>query len=562
MKKQWIIKAVPPIEEILSLQEALSINPILCHLLIQRGIKTIEQAKPFFRPTLDMIHDPFEMKGLGIAVERINQAIFNNEKIMIYGDYDVDGTTSVALTYNFLKEFSSNLYTYIPDRYTEGYGISKKSINWAVDHDISLIISLDCGIRNVEEVELAGTNHIDFIICDHHLPGDILPPAVAILDPKQKDCDYPYKELSGCGVGFKMLQGFCIQNGIDEKKLYEWIDLLGVSIACDIVPITGENRVLAHIGIKKLNASPSPGLEALIKKAGLQKPLTISNIVFGLGPRINAAGRVGHAKTALDLLTQTVTQDAHVFAEKLNLENDERKTYDEQITIEALDMIASENPETKKTSVLYKKSWHKGIIGIVASRCIEHYYKPTIILTESNGQLAGSARSVNGFDIYHAIDQCKEYLIQFGGHKYAAGMTMKKSQLAGFKIAFEKAVRETILDKELNPKIDIDLEIQIDEIDYSLYNIMKQIGPFGPGNMQPIFISRGINIHGEGRVLKEKHLKFSIKQSNGEIINVIGFGFADFIDSIGKPFDIAYTIEENHFRGESSLQIMLKDIRA
>lgn len=562
MNKKWALKTKPDTFDIDSLQKQLNISPLLCALLIQRGIHNIVEAKTFFRPNTGMIHDPFEMKGMSIAVERLNQAIFNNEKILIYGDYDVDGTTSVSLMYNFLKEHSSNLFTYIPDRYTEGYGISDKGIDWAIEHNISLMISLDCGIRAVDKVKRASNNHIDFIICDHHLPGTTLPPAIAILDPKQHDCDYPFDELSGCGVGFKFLQAFCIQNGIDESFLYKWIDLVAVSIASDIVPIVGENRILAHIGLKKINAAPSPGLDALIKKAGLQKPLSISNIVFGLGPRINAAGRIGHAKTALDLLTQSDTESAMIFAEKLNLENEERRHVDERITEEALSMIIEENQEKNYTTVLFKKDWHKGIIGIVASRCIESYYKPTVILTESNGVLAGSVRSISGFDVYEAIDACKDHLIQYGGHKYAAGLTMNKSELNAFAVAFEEKVKESINQEFLIPRIDIDAEITLEDIDYKFYNILKQMGPFGPSNMQPVFMVCGVEILGQARLLKEKHLKFTMKSSNGNMIDAIGFGFGTKIDIVDQPFDMAFSIEENHFRGESSLQLMIKDIRA
>jgi len=561
MDKKWALKAKPEKSAIDKLQKELTISPLLCSLLIQRGITNIDEAKTFFRPNTDMIHDPFDMKGMSIAVERLNQAIFNNEKILIYGDYDVDGTTSVSLMYNFLKDHSTNLFTYIPDRYTEGYGVSDKGIDWAIEHNISLMISLDCGIRAVEKVKRACDNHIDFIICDHHLPGNTLPPAIAILDPKQNNCDYPFDELSGCGVGFKFLQAFCIQNGIDESHIYKWVDLVAVSIASDIVPIIGENRVLAHIGLKKINADPSPGLDALIKKAGLQKPLSISNIVFGLGPRINAAGRIGHAKTALDLLTQASVDNAMIFAEKLNLENDERRHVDEKITEEALNMIIEENQQENYTTVLFKKDWHKGIIGIVASRCIESYYKPTIILTESNGVLAGSVRSVNGFDVYSAIDTCKDHLIQFGGHKYAAGLTMKKSELKAFSSAFENIVKSSIGQDQLIPCIEIDTEIELGDIDYKMYNILKQMGPFGPHNMQPVFLLRAIEIHGQARLLKEKHLKFTLKSKNGNTIDAIGFGFGSKIDAICKPFDMVFSIEENHFRGESSLQLMIKDIR-
>ena len=477
MIKEWILKELPTTEVVSSLKEALNINEVLCSLLIQRGITSLEDAKAFFRPELKNLHDPFDMKGMDLATDRLTRAIGDQEKILIYGDYDVDGTTSVAMMYNFLKELSPNVFTYIPDRYTEGYGVSEKGIRWAIEHDIKLLITLDCGIQAADNINLAKENNIDTIICDHHLPGESLPPALAVLDAKQKDCSYPYDELSGCGVGFKLLQAFCIQNGIEDKKLFQQLDLVAISIASDIVPITGENRTLAWFGIKKLNKAPLAGLDALIEKSGLHKSLSISNVVFGIGPRINAAGRIGHAKTALDLLTQTDKSEALVFAEKLNLENTERRNYDENITADALAMIVEDNQVDNASTILYKHDWHKGVIGIVASRCIEHYYKPTIIMTESNGKITGSARSVNGFDIHEAISKCSAHLEQFGGHKYAAGLTLEKSSLDNFKAAFEKAVSEQILEEQKTPIVEIDLEITFDQIDFDMYNILKQMGP-------------------------------------------------------------------------------------
>ncbi|MEP2024411.1 MAG: single-stranded-DNA-specific exonuclease RecJ [Reichenbachiella sp.] len=562
MNKEWILKTRPDEEQIKNLQSQLHLPEILCSLLIQRGINNLEDARSFFRPELAGLHDPFLMKDMDKAVERLTQAIFDEEKILIYGDYDVDGTTSVALAYNFLKEFSPNIFTYIPDRYTEGYGVSRKGVQWAVDHDINLFITLDCGIRAVENIQLAKDNGIDVIVCDHHLPGVKLPPAIAILDPKQSDCTYPYDELSGCGIGYKLLEAFSIQNGIENHKLLDLLDLVAVSIASDIVPITGENRLLAWFGLKKLNNSPIPGFAALIEKAGMQIPMSISDVVFGIGPRINAAGRIGHAKTALDLLTQETKEDAYVFAEKLNLENKERRNYDESITTTALEMIQADGLKEKNSTVLFKKDWHKGVIGIVASRCIEHYYKPTIIMTESNGKITGSARSVNGFDIYTALEQCSEHLIQFGGHKYAAGLTMELDQLENFKSAFEVSVTELIEEKQKTPIIDIDLEIDLEDIDFKMFGILKQLGPFGPQNMQPVFCSRNVFLKKEARVLKEKHLKLFISQAGTtNNFDVIGFGLGHFHNQLDAPFDIVYTIEENHYKGQTTLQLMLKDIR-
>lgn len=562
MIKEWIVKHRPEKNKIKALQDELNIHEILCALLLQRGIKNIVEARSFFRPELGGLHDPFLMKDMDKAVERLTQAIFDEEKILIYGDYDVDGTTSVALVYNFLKELSPNVFTYIPDRYTEGYGISRKGMQWAIDHDIQLLITLDCGIRATENIKFAKDQSIDAIICDHHLPGTNLPDALAILDPKQSDCSYPYDELSGCGIGYKLLEAFSIQNGIDPNKLLGLLDLVAVSIASDIVPITGENRLLAWFGLKKLNNSPLPGFAALIDKANMTTPLSISDVVFGIGPRINAAGRIGHAKTALDLLTQETKEEAYVFAEKLNLENQERRNYDESITTSALDMIKEEGLMEMHSTVLFKKDWHKGVIGIVASRCIEHYYKPTIIMTESNGQITGSARSVIGFDIYRAIENCSDHLVQFGGHKYAAGLTMTHDKLDDFKIAFEQSVSELIEEKQKTPIIDIDLEIELDDIDFKMHAILKQMGPFGPMNMQPVFCSKNVFLKKEARVLKEKHLKLFLSQAGtSNNFDAIGFNLGHFHSQLETPFDIAYTIEENHYMGQTTLQLVLKDIR-
>ena len=560
--KEWILKPQPENDQIQKLQSELNIHPILCTLLIQRGIDNIEEARAFFRPDLNSLHDPFLMKDMDKAVERLTHSIFNEERILIYGDYDVDGTTSVALAYNFLKSLSPNIFTYIPDRYTEGYGVSTQGIQWAIDHQIDLFITLDCGIRAVENIQMAKDHNIDVIVCDHHLPGNELPPAIAILDPKQSDCSYPYDELSGCGIGYKLLEAFSLQNGIENHKLLDLLDLVAVSIASDIVPITGENRLLAWFGLKKLNNSPLPGFAALIDKAAMRVPLNISDVVFGIGPRINAAGRIGHAKTALDLLTQETKEDAYVFAEKLNLENQERRNYDESITATALDMIESGGQAGKNSTVLYKKDWHKGVIGIVASRCIEHYYKPTIIMTESNGKITGSARSVNGFNIYTALENCSDHLIQFGGHKYAAGLTLEHNQLENFKSAFEESVSSLIEEEQKTPIIDIDLEIELDDIDFKMHGILKQMGPFGPQNMQPVFCSKNVFLKKEARVLKEKHLKLFISQAGtANNFDVIGFGLGHFHNQLDGPFDIVYTIEENNYMGQTTLQLMLKDIR-
>lgn len=560
--KNWILKTQPEENKIKALQDQLNIQKVLCNILIQRGITNIDEARSFFRPELNDLHDPFLMKDMSKAVERLTHAIFEEEKILIYGDYDVDGTTSVGLVYNFLKDLSPNVFTYIPDRYTEGYGVSRKGIQWAIDHDIQLLITLDCGIRAIENIQFAKDHDIDVVICDHHLPGETLPAAIAVLDPKQSDCNYPYDELSGCGIGYKLLEAFSIQNGIDGNILLNFLDLVAISIASDIVPITGENRLLAWFGLKKLNNSPLPGVAALIEKANLRTPMSISDVVFGIGPRINAAGRIGHAKTALDLLTQPTKEDAFVFAEKLNLENQERRNYDESITLAALDMIKDEGLEEKHTTVLFKKDWHKGVIGIVASRCIEHYYKPTIIMTESNGLITGSARSVKDFDIYIAIENCSEHLIQFGGHKYAAGLTMTHDKLDDFKLAFEQSVGELIEEKQKTPVIDIDLELDLADIDFKMHGMLMQMGPFGPMNMQPVFCSRNVFLKKEVRVLKDKHLKLFVSQAGtSNSFDAIGFNLGHFNDKLDAPFDIVYTLEENHYMGQTTLQFVLKDIR-
>lgn len=441
MNRRWIFNDIPDEEVIASLAQEINVNPIIAKILIQRGITNFDQAKTFFRPSLDQLHDPFLMRDMEKALMRIKKAMDQEEKIVIYGDYDVDGTTSVALVYGFLRNFYDNISFYIPDRYKEGYGISQIGIDWAVENDISLLISLDCGIKAVEMTDYANERDLDLIICDHHLPGEILPKAHALLDPKMEDCPYPYKELSGCGVGFKLIQAFCIKFGYDPDLLFDYIDLVAVSIAADIVPITGENRVLAYFGLKKLNENPMLGLEALIKLAGIRNQINISSIVFGIGPRINASGRIDHAKGSVDLLLADNYKTIEALAESIDVKNLARRNFDSTITSEAIEMIGlAEDSDDLKSTVLFKEDWHKGVIGIVASRCIEKYYRPTIILTESNGKATGSARSVEGFDIYAAISECSELLEQFGGHMYAAGLTMDIDKVDAFKKKFEQIV--------------------------------------------------------------------------------------------------------------------------
>ncbi len=557
--KEWKIAEENDTGLIKDLASKLNVNPIISKLLIQRGIYSFDKAKAFFRPEISFLHDPFYMKDMDKAVSRLNDAIFNEENILIYGDYDVDGTTSVALVYSFLKELYPKLDTYVPDRYSEGYGISRQGIDYARENGVSLIIALDCGIRAIDNVAYAKQAGIDFIICDHHLPGNELPDAVAVLDPKRKDCIYPYDELSGCGVGFKFMQAFCQTNTIDLKQLFNYLDLVAVSIASDIVPITGENRTLAWYGLKKLNSKPLPGLKALLNVAGFKDELDITNIVFGIGPRINAAGRIGHAKSAVELLIAKDEKQAEQMAKALNLNNTERKEYDESITQEALQQI-EECTAPKAANVLYNPKWHKGIIGIVASRCIEKHYKPTIILTESNGSATGSARSVDGFDVYEAISACSHLLEKYGGHRYAAGLSLPLENIELFQRTFEDVVAKSITDEQLTPKVNVDAEIELSDITYKLYNILKQMGPFGPQNMQPVFVTHGVRIKNKPRVLKNLHLKITVEKE-GSCLDAIGFNLGSFSESLDQPFSIAYTIEENNYMGNRSLQLMLKDIK-
>ena len=563
MIKKWILAEEQDNALIAELTELLNVTPIISKLLINRGINTFDKAKNFFRPEINSLHDPFFMKDMDKAIARLNDAIFNEEKILIYGDYDVDGTTSVALVYSFLREFYDHIDTYIPDRYSEGYGISTQGIDYAEEKGVSLIIALDCGIRAVDKVKYANEKSIDFIICDHHLPGDQLPEAVAVLDPKRKDCLYPYDELSGCGIGFKLLQGFCLQNTIELEKLYKYLDLVAVSIASDIVPMIEENRTLAYYGLKKINSKPIPGFKALIDISGFKNNLDISNVVFGIGPRINAAGRIGHAKSALELLVSENEEQASELAKKLNLNNIERREFDESVTLEALSQIENYDPnQERKSDVLYNSQWHKGIVGIVASRCIEKHYKPTIILTESNGVATGSARSVVGFDIHEAISSCGELLNQYGGHKYAAGLTLPIENVSSFQKKFEEVVANTISDDQLTPKINIDAELEFSDITFSFYNIIKQMGPFGPQNMQPVFATHNVILKNKARILKDLHLKLLVEQKNEQVtLDAIGFNLAEFANNLDNPFSIAYTIEENNYRGNKTLQLILKDIQ-
>ena len=565
MTKRWVLKKLADGTTSEELSKAININSTLASLLVQRGVDNFEEARRFFRPALTDLHDPFLMADMGKAVERLEQAFERKEKILIYGDYDVDGTTSVALFYGFLKEEYDAMEFYIPDRYKEGYGISEAGINWAIEQEFDLIISLDCGIKAVNMVGKADAAGIDFIVCDHHLPGEKLPPAYAVLDPKRQDCQYPFKELSGCGIGFKLLQAYCIKNNVSLDRLYPYLDLLAVSIAADIVPITDENRILAYFGLLQLNSNPRPGLQALIDLAGFRSEIDINSIVFGIGPRINASGRIAHAKTAVKLLLSSDITEAKSIATVINDKNTERRNFDTNITREALEMI-QQNPlhSTSKSTVLFKKDWHKGVIGIVASRCIDVHYRPTIILTQSNNKATGSARSVIGFDIYEAISECSDLLLQYGGHMYAAGLTLDIDKVTEFQERFEKVVSSRILPEQLIPQIEIDQLITLDQITPRFHNILKQMGPFGPMNMQPIFMTEKVRASGRPKILKNKHLKLNLcQEEGGPVMDAIGFDMADYFGMIdsGMRFNIAYTIEENSYWGPGALQLCLKDIK-
>jgi len=562
--KRWIIKPYPQQEETESLAAAININKYIAAILVQRGVHSFQEAKSFFRPSLEELHDPFLMKDMDRAVERLVQATKANERILIYGDYDVDGTTSVALFYGFLKTKYDNLEYYIPDRYKEGYGVSKAGIEHARNTGATLIVSLDCGIRSVEMVTLAASYGIDFIICDHHNQGDLLPPAYAILDPKRLDCTYPFKELSGCGVGFKLLQGLCSKTGYKSDELFQQLDLLAISICSDIVPIVGENRIFTHLGIEQINAAPRPGIQSIIDITGFKKKMDVGTIVFTIGPRINAAGRIDHAFAAVELLLASTKEEAEQFAQNVNDHNLVRREFDETITNEALQMIRDKTEWVDASStVLYKEDWHKGVIGIVASRCIEHYHRPTIILTHSNGKVAGSARSVPDYDLYEAIDKCSDLLIQFGGHKYAAGLTMELSNVDAFRQKFEAVVSSTIRKEQLIPMVLIDIELPLNQIDNRFYNILRQMGPFGPQNMTPVFVSRNVKDDGSARLLKDKHIKLNIHQEDSVTYPAIGFQMGAFYDRIrkGELFDICYNLEENDFNGKKTLQLSIRDIK-
>ena len=572
MEKVWIFNKNIDQNIITKLSEELKIDKNLAHLLVQRGVKTYEEAKKFFRPSLSDLYDPFLMKDMELAIIRLNEAIENNEKILIYGDYDVDGTTSVALVYSFLENYYEKLDYYIPDRYLEGYGISYQGIDFASENNFSLVIALDCGIKAMEKIKYAKEKNIDFIICDHHEPDNEIPKAVAVLDAKRKDCNYPFKELSGCGVGFKLLQAFAQKNNIPFETLIPYLDLVVVSIASDIVPIVDENRILARFGLEQLNKNPRIGLKKIIDIAGIKnKEIGISDIVFKIGPRINAAGRIEQGKRATNLLTEKNEENANIICKTIDSFNTKRKNFDTKITEEALDLIKN-NPEAKnkKANVLYSENWHKGVIGIVASRVIETYYRPTIILTKSNGLIVGSARSVADFDLYKAIDSCSDLFVNFGGHKYAAGLSLKEENLKEFTERFEKIVSEEINEDQLKPKIHVDNHLNLDDITPKFLRILKQFAPFGPGNMSPVFTSKNIYDWGNGRKIGKKgqHIKLDIfqfidKKLSKTRYEAIGFNLGEHYNTIkdGIAFHICYSITENIYNNRAKTQLNLKDIK-
>ena len=568
MKKRWVINTPPEWAKIDALSKDLDCSYVIANLLLQRGVNTAEEAHAFFNPTLNMLHDPFLMKDMDKAVTRLERAIGNEEKIMIYGDYDVDGTTAVALLYKYLKNKCENPEYYIPDRYTEGYGVSIRAIDYAAENGISLMIVTDCGVKAVEKVRYAKSKGVDVIICDHHTPGDELPDAVAVLDPQRKDCNYPYRWLSGCGVSFKLAQAYSLRHNLPMSDLYKLLDLVCVSIASDIVPITGENRILAYFGLLQLNQNPSLGLKTILKFSGIDKDLTVNDIVFRIGPKINAAGRVESGNKSVELLIADDEKKAAEVAGSINNFNDLRKKLDHDITEEALEYInQSHYDQTQKATVLYNPNWHKGVIGIVASRLTEYYYRPTVILTESNGLATGSARSVEGFDLYYAISQCSEYLENYGGHKYAAGLTLKLENIEPFKAKFQKIVSETITEEMLTPQINIDVQIKLNDITAELYTMIQKFAPFGPNNTIPVFMTDNVtNFIGSKQVGRNnEHLKLVVVDDT-RLCNDrsgIAFGMGEDFSRIskGEYFDICYTLQENEFMGRSDIQMMIRDIK-
>lgn len=561
---RWTIKPKPSEEKVKNLARDLKVEEFVATLLVQRGIETYEEARKFFRPTLEDLHNPYLMKDMDKAVERLESAIEKGENILVFGDYDVDGTTAVSLVSSYLKTYYPNVATYIPDRYDEGYGISFKGIDFADDNGFSLIIALDCGIKSIDHVAYAKERKIDFIICDHHRPGNSLPKAVAVLDPKRDDCTYPYDELCGCGIGFKLIQALGENRNQTIEDLTSYLDLVATAIAADIVPMTGENRILAYFGLQVINSDPRPGFKALIHQIKKQT-LDITDVVFIIAPRINAAGRIKHGNHAVELLTEFDFEQAQQFASEIEAYNSERKDLDKQITKEALDQIIENKEEKRFTSVVFQEDWHKGVIGIVASRLIEKYYRPTLVFTKSGDKYAASARSVKGFDVYNALESCSEHLEQFGGHMYAAGMTLLEENYQLFKDAFEKVVEETIHPDMLIPEIAIDAEINFSDITPKLMRILQQFEPFGPQNMTPIFLTKNVKDTGYAQKLgaDEEHLKLFVRQNNSEGMAAIGFGLGNKMEltTNKNPFEAVYCIDENEWNGKTSVQLRLKDIK-
>ena len=562
MQKRWkIVTADKQRSDLLQL--ALKISPVICDILVQRGVITFEQSKKYFRPELSDLHDPWLMKDMDKAVERIIRAVNNNEKILVFGDYDVDGTTSVACMYRFLKKIHSDLDFYIPHRYREGYGVSKAGIDFANENGFNLIISLDCGIKSTDLIKYAKDLGIDFIVCDHHLPDEELPNAVAILNPKQKDCNYPYKELCGCGVGFKLISALAPQFGLSDDDIYESLDLVATAIAADIVPMTGENRILAYYGLKKANENPNNGIKALGFLSGLKTELHINNLVFIIAPRVNAAGRMDDARKAVQMFIAESYDESLQYAEMLHSDNTDRKEADLNITSEALSLITeNQDWQDRKSTVVFQSHWHKGVVGIVASRLIEHYYRPTIVLTQSGEYVAGSARSVPGFNLYEAVHACREHLIGYGGHFAAAGLTLEIDKIDAFRNKFEEIVSATIHPELLIPEIVIDSEINFSDIQWPFYNILQQMEPFGPENLRPVFVAKKVWNTGYSKIVKEEHIKFSLKQNN-TLFSGIGFKMADkfHLLQMNKPLDIVFKIDENEWNGNKTLQLRVIDLR-
>ncbi len=565
MEFTWRAKPLPSEEKIARLAGELNVHPHLASILIQRGIETYQQAEKFFRPKIEDLHDPFLMQDMEKAIERIDLAIARSEKIMIFGDYDVDGTTAVSIVYSFLcNRHTGEIDYYIPDRYKEGYGISKIGIDYAAENGFGLVIALDCGIRSNDLIDYANSKGVDFIICDHHLPGSTIPNASAVLNPKRSDCEYPYKELSGAGIGFKLIQAFAEKHGLPLDSIMEYIDMVAVSIASDLVDIRGENRTLAYYGLKKINENPSLGIQALLEGYQQKSALSISDIVFGIGPRINAAGRIADAKAAVAVLIEKDFNTARKLAKVLQDRNHERKELDNDITREAISLVET-SPEllAKKSTVLFGNQWHKGVIGIVASRLVEQFYKPTIVFSENDGMLTGSARSVKDFDIHEAIGACSDVVEQYGGHKYAAGLSIRTENFEEFARRFEDIVKKKADGVPTLPEIEYDLQISLSDINTKMLNIVNQMAPFGPGNMIPVFRSNNLHSNGTARVLKDKHLKMTLHQQ-GSGLDSIGFGMSHHIHTVSnrQVFNACYCIEENTFNGRTSIQLKLKDVKA